>query len=106
MKGHKFEIILGDKQDRVEMIRRQKQELREKYKVKRIGIFGSYVRKEANKKSDLDILVEFEKPIDFFEFLELEEHLSKSLKVKVDLVMKKVLKPAIGKRILKEVIYV
>lgn len=88
-----------------EILTKHKEELREKYKVKEIGIFGSYVRKEANTKSDIDILVEFEDVIDFFGFLELEEYLSKILKIKVDLVMKKVLKPAIGESIMKEVIY-
>ena len=79
--------------------------LRERYKVKRIGIFGSYVRGEEKKRSDLDILVEFIEEPGFFDFLELENYLSKILEVKVDLVMKNTLKPLIGKHILKEVIY-
>lgn len=95
---------------RIETIRKilekHKQELKATYKVKDIGIFGSYVRREAKKKSDIDILVEFEDVIDFFDFLELEEHLSKILNIKVDLVMKGVLKPAIGESIMREVIYV
>lgn len=89
-----------------EKLKEHKEELNQRYKVKEIGIFGSYVRNEAEEKSDLDILVEFKEPIDFFEFLELEEYLSKVLRVKVDLVMKKTLKPAIGKSVLEEVIYV
>ncbi|MBU4346671.1 MAG: nucleotidyltransferase family protein [Candidatus Omnitrophica bacterium] len=87
-------------------LEKHKQELKATYKVKDIGIFGSYVRREAKKKSDIDILVEFEDAIDFFDFLELEEHLSKILNIKVDLVMKRVLKPAIGESIMREVIYV
>jgi len=79
--------------------------LRERYKVKRIGIFGSYLRGEEKKRSDLDILVEFIEEPGFFDFLELENYLSKILEVKVDLVMKDTLKPLIGKHILKEVIY-
>jgi len=79
--------------------------LRERYKVKRIGIFGSYLRGEEKKRSDLDILVEFIEEPGFFDFLELENYLSKILEVKVDLVMKNTLKPLIGKHILKEVIY-
>jgi hypothetical protein len=82
-----------------------KEELREKYRIKEIGIFGSYVRGEQKRRSDIDILVEFEKPIDFFMFLELEEYLSQLIGIKVDLVSKKALKPFIGKHILKEVIY-
>ena len=89
-----------------ERLKEYKGQLNQKYKVKEIGIFGSYVRKEAKEKSDLDILVEFKEPVDFFEFLELEEYLSKILKARVDLVMKRTLKPAIGKNILEEVVYV
>jgi predicted nucleotidyltransferase len=88
------------------ILEKHKEELEAKYNIKDIGIFGSYVRREARKKSDIDILVEFEKPIDFFDFLELEEYLSRILNIKVDLVMKKVLKPNIGESIMREVIYV
>lgn len=80
--------------------------LKEEFKVKEIGIFGSYVRGEQKKKSDLDILVEFRKPIGLFEFMDMEEYLAKILGIKVDLVSKKALKPRIGKHILEEVIYI
>jgi len=80
--------------------------LKEKFKVKSIGVFGSYVRGEQKKRSDVDILVEFEEPVGLFEFMELEEYLSNSLGAKVDLVSKKALKPRIGERILGEVIYI
>jgi uncharacterized protein len=50
--------------------------------------------------------VEFEGPIDFFDYLGLEEYLTDLLGIKVDLVMKKALKTSIGKNILKEVVYV
>ncbi len=80
------------------------EELKKKYYVSKIGIFGSYARGEAGENSDIDILVEFEKPIGFFKFLELEEYLSDLLEIKVDIVSKKALKPHIGKNILKEVV--
>jgi len=80
--------------------------LRERFKVENIGFFGSYVRGEQKKKSDLDVLVEFYEPISLFQFIELEDLLSEKLGVKVDLVSKKALKPSIGQCILKEVIYV
>ncbi|MFB0509089.1 MAG: nucleotidyltransferase family protein [bacterium] len=83
-----------------------KEELKKEFKVKEIGLFGSFVRGEAKTGSDLDILVEFKEPIGFFKFLELEEYLQNILGVKVDLVSKKALKPIIGRYILKEVIYV
>ena len=87
-----------------EIIKQHKREIKEKYGVKEIGIFGSFVRGEAKEDSDVDILVEFEKPIGLFKFLELEEYLSNLIGRKVDLVSKKALKPYIGKHILEEVI--
>ena len=82
-----------------------KEELEGKYKVKEIGIFGSYMRGEQRKRSDIDILVEFKEPIGLFEFMELEEYLKKLLGAKVDLVTREALKPHIGEYILKEVSY-
>lgn len=80
--------------------------LKEKYHVKKIGIFGSFVRGDQNKRSDVDILVEFKSPIGFFEFIRLENFLSHILHRKVDLVSKKAVKPAVKKEIFKEVQYV
>jgi predicted nucleotidyltransferase len=80
--------------------------IRKRYNVKEIGVFGSFVRGERTKDSDVDILVEFSKPIGFFAFMNLEEYLEDLLNIKVDLVSKKALKPHIGKRILEEVITV
>jgi len=80
--------------------------LKERFEVKRIGIFGSYIKREEKRGSDLDILVEFSEPISLFKFIELEEFLSKKLGVKVDLVTKKALKPLKKNRIIKEAVYV
>jgi len=87
-------------------IKQHKEELEKRFKVKEIGIFGSYVRGDEQKKSDVDILVEFKEPIGLFEFMDLEEYLEKLFKRKVDLVSKKALKPRIGKYILREVVYI
>jgi len=84
----------------------RKKDLTDRFKVKEIGIFGSYVRGEQKKKSDIDVLVEFREPIGLFQFLDLEEYLTDLIGTKVDLVSKKALKPYIGARILKEAIYV
>jgi len=51
--------------------------LRDKYRIKETGIFGSYLRGEQKRKSDIDILVDFEKVVSFFEFLALEGELSR-----------------------------
>jgi predicted nucleotidyltransferase len=77
-------------------------ELRERYGVHTLSLFGSYLRREQRKGSDLDVLVEFDRVPSLFEFIRLERHLSELLKIKVDLVMKSALKPAIGRHILEE----
>ncbi|NIM12914.1 MAG: nucleotidyltransferase [Candidatus Aminicenantes bacterium] len=87
-------------------VKANEKELAENFKVKEIGIFGSYVRGEQQEKSDLDILVDFKETIGLFKFVALERYLSELLGVKVDLVMKSALKPRIGERILKEVTYI
>ncbi len=90
----------------INILKEHKEELKEKYEVKEIGIFGSYVRGEYKGKSDLDILVEFEEDakIGLLKFVNMENYLSELIGVKVDLVEKSTLKPRIGKHILKEVV--
>lgn len=76
-----------------------------KYHVSEIGIFGSFVRGEQKKRSDIDILVDFYEIPDLFKFIELERYLQKLLRKKVDLVDKQGIKPQLKDIILKEVIY-
>jgi len=90
----------------ISKLRQNKVILKEKYNVKSIQIFGSYIRGEQKKGSDLDVLVEFYETIDLFKFMELEAFLSEKLGMKVDLVMKDTLKPRIKERILKEAVTV
>lgn len=85
---------------------KHKPDIQKKFKVKEIGIFGSYLRGKQGKSSDIDVLVEFSEPVGLFEFMDLEEYLQTLFGVKVDLVSKKALKPYIGERILREVIYI
>ena len=80
--------------------------LSQKYNVKRLGIFGSVVRDQQKKGSDIDMLVEFISPIGFFDFIRLENFLAETLNQKVDLVTKKALKRAIKAEVLKETLYV
>ncbi|MGB3534806.1 MAG: nucleotidyltransferase family protein [Microcoleaceae cyanobacterium] len=82
--------------------------IQEKYRVKTLGVFGSYSRREQKEASDVDILVEFQPDfrLGLLTFCQLEDDLSQQLGLKVDLVMKKGLKPRIGQRILREVIYI
>ena len=87
-------------------IKAQKALLKAKFKVKEIGIFGSYLRGKQKKSSDLDLLVEFSVPVSLFDFVSLENYLSQILGVKVDLVMKDSLKARIRDKIIGEALYV
>jgi len=87
-------------------IRKSMPILRDKYKVKTIGMFGSYISGEQGKRGEIDILVDFYETIDLFTFIELEEFLSEKLGIRVDLVMKDTLKPRIRDSILKEAVRV
>jgi uncharacterized protein len=87
------------------ILRQKKPFLLERYKIKELGIFGSYLRGEEGKKSDLDLLIDFRKSPSFLEFMEIENYLADILGIKVDLVMKNSLKPRIGQHILSEVEY-
>lgn len=87
-----------------ETLKRYKPFLRKKFKVKEIGIFGSYVRGEESEKSDVDILVEFYAPIGW-EVIDLKEFLEEILGKEVDLVTVKALKPQLKDKVLKEVVY-
>lgn len=87
----------------VTILKKQMPELAKRYRVKSLGVFGSYVRNEQTRRSDLDLLVEFEQAPDLLKFMDLEEYLAKQLGVKVDLVPRRALKGEIGERILSEV---
>jgi predicted nucleotidyltransferase len=89
-----------------EILKEHKEELFRKYSVVEIGVFGSFVRGEEKKRSDIDILVEFEKVPDLLEFIALEEYLRKLLKKKVDLVRKEGVRHELKDRILQEVVYI
>ncbi|MCK5493956.1 MAG: nucleotidyltransferase family protein [Candidatus Omnitrophica bacterium] len=88
------------------LIKKNKILLEKKYKVRTLGIFGSYARGDFRKNSDIDILAEFYETPDFFEFMRLEAFLKKMLGVNVDLVTRNALKPLIKKEILKETVYI
>lgn len=79
--------------------------LRERYGIRSLGVFGSYVRGDQKRRSDLDLLVEFDdRTLSLFDIIGVENYLSELLEVKVDLVEKSTLKPAIGRHILEEVL--
>ena len=89
-----------------EILRTNKRYLNERYFVKELGIFGSYLHGEQKSRSDLDLLVEFAEPIGLFDFIRLENELTRLLGIKVDLVMKESLKPRLKDRVVKEAQYI
>ena len=95
-----------EKKDIIAVIQKNSPEIRSRYGVKKMGLFGSYVRGTQKKRSDIDILVSFDREIDLFDFLDLRQYLEDKLQSRVDLVMKSALKPNIGKNILSQVEYV
>lgn len=95
-----------DKETAHNIISSELPRLSEQYHIKNIGIFGSVARGEQTENSDIDILVEFNASIGFFDFLKLENELRGLLGRKVDLISKKALKPAMKDIVLNEVAYV
>ena len=82
-------------------------EIKEKYGVKNLYIFGSYVRGEQTPESDIDILVEFEKGRKTFRnYMGLKFYLEELFGIKVDLVIKEAVKPRLKKYIYEEAISV
>lgn len=76
-----------------------------KFGVERIALFGSVVRNEATQESDVDLLVEFNRPIGLFEYIELQMHLEALLKCPVDLVTPDALREEMRDEILSETVY-
>jgi predicted nucleotidyltransferase len=89
-----------------EILEAQKDYLAVEYGVTIVGVFGSYVRGEQRRDSDVDVLIELERPprISLIGLVELEHYLSDILGIEVDLAIKKNLRKRIGERILSEVV--
>jgi len=87
------------------IINQHRQELEERFKVKSIAIFGSYVREEQSPQSDIDIIVEFKEPVGFL-FIHLADFLEEILETKVDLLTPEAIKPNRRKYIMEELVYV
>lgn len=85
-------------------LREHKPDLKEKYNVKKIGIFGSYVHGDQAGSSDIDLLVEFSEPIGW-EIVDLKEELETLLDRPIDIVTKDALKPRLKTQIMEDVVY-
>jgi uncharacterized protein len=86
------------------IIKAHELELHNEFAVKKIAIFGSYSRGEQTESSDLDVLVEFVKPVSLLSMVSLENHLSDIIGIKVDLVPADDIRPELRDGILAEAI--
>ena len=94
------------RQEIIHFLESHKQQLRDRYGVTRIGLFGSYSRNEAKESSDIDLAVEIQSSNKYRSFFGLKRHLEKSFNHKVDLGIESTLKPIAKQHVLKEIIYV
>ena len=83
-----------------------KAELSKRYKVQELGIFGSYARGQQKKSSDVDILVRFSPKATLFDFIGLGNYLEEKLKIKVDVVSERGIRPELKSSIVKDVVMV
>ncbi|HWQ15456.1 MAG TPA: nucleotidyltransferase family protein [Roseiflexaceae bacterium] len=86
------------------ILREHRADFAERYRIRELAVFGSYVRNEQHADSDLDVLVSFTKPPSLLTLVKLEEELSDLLGVKVDLAVKSALRPRIATQILSEAV--
>jgi predicted nucleotidyltransferase len=90
----------------IAILRDLKAEVAPRFGVRRFGLFGSYARDEQSEQSDLDLLVEFERPVPFSAFCRLEDMISERTGVSVDMTTPDGLHPRIERRVLSEAVYV
>ena len=88
----------------LDCLRLHKKEFRDRFTVRRIGVFGSQIRGGAEPTSDVDVLVEFDQPT-FDHYMDLKFYLEQLLNAEVDLVIADTLKPRLQSYVSQEVIY-
>jgi len=93
------------KEDILKTLKKFKQEVKKKYKVRELGLFGSYINEKQKESSDIDILVEFDEKADLFDLIRLSLFLEEKLNKKVDIVPKSALREEIKENILQKVMY-
>ena len=86
------------------LLQQNRKFLQDTFGVQTIGVFGSYARQTADSESDIDLLVEFSRPIGW-EIVDLQDYLETLLGKEVDLVTTKALKPQLRTAILNQVVY-
>ncbi|MGQ4872692.1 MAG: nucleotidyltransferase family protein [Promethearchaeia archaeon] len=102
--GRKLKML--QKEEIINILKKLKQELKDEYKVKKLGIFGSFIKDEQHEDSDIDILVEFEKEADLFDFTGLGIYLEEKLNSHVDLIPKNAIKKELKDEIMEHVFFI
>jgi predicted nucleotidyltransferase len=92
------------RQEVLATLKAQQAALHQRFGVVQLTLFGSVARDEATAGSDVDLLVEFDKPVGLFSFLELQEHLEALLGCTVDLGTRRSLKPGLRARVMAEAV--
>jgi predicted nucleotidyltransferase len=92
--------------DVLRILQEERQQLVDRYHISALSVFGSVARDEARQDSDVDILVEFSRPVGLFQFIELQQRLEALLGSRVDLGTPRSLKPHIKEQVLQEAIRV
>ena len=95
---------MSEKDDLLTALRAALPALRREWPIRLLALFGSVVRDDATDQSDLDVLVEFDRPVTLSAFLALETRLSELTGRRVDLVSRRSLKPFIGVHVLEEAV--
>lgn len=90
----------------LQFLKSHKQELKDRFGVTSIGLFGSFARQENHECSDIDIAVEFESENRFKTFFMLKYNLEENLQPKIDLGVEHTLKDIVKDSIKKDIIYV
>lgn len=96
--------MLKDLQEIRAIIKAHEYELSEKFAVKKIAIFGSYSMGKQTADSDLDLLVEFQRPVSLLSLVSLENHLADIIGIKVDLVPQEDIRPELRDEIIREAV--
>ena len=100
-----MEQMKNSKENILNRLTSLKRDLNKSYRVKNIGLFGSYVNNKQKDTSDIDFLVEFEEDADLFHLVGLSRYLENIFNTSVDVISKPSLKEDLKQRILEEVIY-
>ena len=95
---------MSSKEKIIKILGERRSELKSRFSVAKIGLFGSYARNAALPESDIDLLVEFSHPT-FDNYMDLKFYLEELFESPVDLVLSDALKPRLIPYVTSEVIY-